>query len=294
MKSSNPLFSFTDPAIGCLPFLANIGEMEDFNNWKILFLVSNHHIETGHIRSIYLPLINITLDYNLDNANIYNHQLSSNHSVWLISSDLKNREKIFNIDFLKRRGLFHKFVFTNNFELAVKEYYRAGIKLFILDGPSQMVRPIHYQIRQHIYQDALFICLRETSNDLRRAGSNFLFFTLDNKSMVENRLLVQNKANNNGLAVILCHSESIDVSKYRQYLRNNHIRYFDVNNLDKIPTNISIIDGCFNEKEFDLIYDYLLYHRTKFDKLRFYKIDDDYFNLDQTSDYLTSYLNLGT
>lgn len=281
--SKNPQFTYTYPSIGCLPFLVNVqGNLMDYvGDLKRLHLISNSRIETGLLRFSYLQFVGIKLRYNLTNSYIDKYQFRSKEAIWLISRDQDNKSKLLNIQFLKHYQLFQKFVFTDDFALSVKDYYDAGFRLFVLDGPSKMVEPVHRLVCLGNFKDALFICLRATTNRLRKAGSNFLFPILDDKTMVRYHLFIQSRATDDKSVTILGSSEMTDTNDYEKYLQRNHITYASLNQLEKIPAGTIIINALYDDSEFDHIYHFLLRNRRKFDKLRFYKINDDYISLEQ-------------
>lgn len=257
--SKNPEFSYSDCVTDSFPFLVNI-------KWDLLeklFMISQSLTHNNKFLSRYLPLYNFDIKSN--NSNRHVTKCNSCY-VWLMDESYSNETSLANAQYLlKTNPKLKKFRVVQDFARAVKKYYKAGYRTFILDAPSVQVKIVQdLKIR-----DAVFICNRATDPTLRVPGSNFLFSVCDDNTHIQDRGYATKFLTDNNYYYILGSSDNVNIPLFRETLITAGLKFLNIDQLHQIGPETQILSVIGNESDYQKVFELVTKNRSQYPDLYF-------------------------
>lgn len=250
-----PTFSLADIHLSTIPFLLSI----DDETLIKLNIMSQKLSDNGITYSHYLPLNKqIKISYN-----IIDFQPQEEQIIWLINKQQISDYKTYNVNFISSNSKkIKKVIYTDNFSKHVVKYTNQGYKNFILDGPSDLIKPV-----MKLNFNNYYVCPYATSPTLRDKYDNFVFSIMNDDSFIAEDVVYHSKLNDNKVIVILSETDNIDLKSFKKSLKLNNIKYY--NNVDDVPENIrknTRIIVCVKSTYEDTL-NKIYNHKIKFPKL---------------------------
>jgi hypothetical protein len=257
--SKDPDFSYSDCVTDTFSLLIN----QDWQLLKDLFMISLTLTQGDRFISRYLPLYNFTIKSNNSNRHV---KRAAKHYcyVWLMHESYENPYSLANARYLlKTNRRLSKFRVVDDIKSAVKKYYKAGFRNFILDAPSDFIKPVQ-KMKLH---DSLFICNRSTDPTLRVPGSNFLFALCDDDTHIQDRGYAIKYATNDHYHYILGTSDNVNIPLYRDTLVKDGLKFLNVDELENVDPEVVVLMVVGNESDYNAVLDFVTANRSKYPRL---------------------------
>jgi hypothetical protein len=256
--SKNPDFSYSDCVTDSFPTLVNI-------KWGLLeklFMISRSLTQNNKYLSRYLPLYNFNIKSN--NRNCHITKCSNSCYAWLMDASYADESSLANAQYLlKTNPKLKKFKVVHDFRRAVKKYYKAGYRTFVLDAPSAQIKIVQgLKIK-----DAVFICTRATDPTLRVPGSNFLFAVCDDDTHIQDRGYAMKYLSNNNYYYILGTSDNVNIPLYRETLIKDDLKFLNIDELHQIGSETQVLLVVGNEDDFQQVFELVTKNRSQYPDL---------------------------
>lgn len=274
---SNGEFSYGNFVVGILPVLLNVtNSVENHIATLVQMNIISKSLQlNGFLYSRYLKTYpDLQIKYNTINSHLDGK--TNQKIIWIIDSKQKSRRKLWNISYIKKiNPLIHEIIFSDHFECLVCNYYLMGYRNFILDGSTQLIKPV---IKLAL-QDAMFICTRSTDDAIRKPGSNFFFMLASDITIIEEKIAAVYHITRGRMQFLLGESDNSNIDLMRQKMNQLNIPNININELEKIVPNNIMIHSLGTEAETNRLVVYMQQNDEKITKsLVVYHKHETYFS----------------
>lgn len=254
----NGMYNFGNSSISILPVLIDVRTDLTTHIKKLNdnIIISKTLRMNGALYSRYLPSFNsISIKYNTFNKNVFTN--TTQHYVWLIDTSQKNNNKTYNIQYTKQiNPLIGDVIFTDNFGGSIWNYYTKGYRLFILDGPSSMIKTV----MNLKLNDAIFVCTKSTDDAIRVVNSNFFFMVSSDITNLEDKYVEEVIISHGKMQLLLGHSDNSNIDLIKKRANELGIANININDYVNLLKNNSIIHCIGTDEEVNDLLTYIKYH----------------------------------